>query len=104
MNTNTDIIPAVAGTLTTDSTTIPQTVKYTRRVHMCQSVRGPLMNWTKRDWKNATTYITPEGGGRCTADELKAHFLKLLADGNEVIPIGDCDNFDPKTGCRGHQI
>ena len=62
------------------------------------------MNWTKRDWKNATAWITPKEGGRCTGDELKAHFLKLLTEGNEVIPIGDCDNFDPKTGCRGHDI
>lgn len=73
-----------------------------KRIHMCQSVRGPLMNWTKREWERATKYITPDDGVRCTGQELKAHFLKLLADGNEVIPIGECDNFDQKTGCRGH--
>lgn len=73
------------------------------RYHICQSVRGPLHNWTNREWKNACKWITPKAGGHYTPDQLKSEFLGLLADGWEVIPFGDdCDNFDKKKGCLGH--
>lgn len=75
-----------------------------QQVHLCQSVRGPLMNWKPSDWKRATKWMTRDDGTRFTADELKQQFLDLLAAGNEVIPIGECDNFDPKHGCLGHDL
>lgn len=75
----------------------------TTQFHLSQSVTGPLRNWTKRDWKRACNWITPKAGGRYTPEKLKDKFLKLLADGWEVIPCGeDCDNFDKKNGCLGH--
>jgi hypothetical protein len=72
------------------------------KFHMGQSITGPLRNWKKPDWKRATRYITRNDGGTYTADELKDVFLKELALGHEVVPIGECDNWDWKTGCRGH--
>lgn len=70
--------------------------------HMCQSITGPLMNWKKGDWKKATKYITRNDGSHYTPDELKGVFLDELAKGHEVVPIGECDNFDWKHGCQGH--
>lgn len=76
----------------------------TTRVHFCQSIRGPLTNWKAKDWKQATKWMTRNDGSRYTADELKQEFLNLLSQGKEVIPIGECDNFDFKEGCKGHRI
>lgn len=72
------------------------------RYHLCQSVRGPLTNWKPKDWKSATKWMTKLDGTRYTPHELKQVFLDLLASGHEVIPISECDNFDPKSGCKGH--
>jgi len=78
---------------------------YTRRVHLCQSITGPLRNWKPKDWKNALRWINKGDGSKyASADELKGAFLAELAKGHEVVPIGDCDNFDYKKGCQGHDI
>lgn len=73
-----------------------------KTIHICQSIVGPLRTWTKRDWTKATKYMKRSDGSRYTADELKDAFLAELAQGREVIPIGECDNFDWKVGCKGH--
>lgn len=70
--------------------------------HMAQSIIGPLTNWNQSDWKRATNWITRPDGSRYTHAELKAEFQSELAKGHEVVPIGECDNFDFKRGCRGH--
>lgn len=76
-----------------------------KKIHMSQSVRGPLMNWTPRQWQEATDWMKRDDGSRYeSGDALKAAFLDLLVAGNEVIPVGECDDFDPKKGCRGHDI
>lgn len=69
---------------------------------MCLSVRGAL-NWNKAKLRNATKWITRDDGTRYTPDELRSALMDELAKGHEVIPMGTCDNFDFKTGCRGHR-
>ena len=66
-----------------------------RRVHMSLSVRGALRN-RSFDW------FTKDDGSTCTKEEGFNYLCDKLAAGWEKLPIGDCDNFDPKTGCRGH--
>lgn len=39
-----------------------------------------------------------------TAKEVKAFLREQLALGRRVLPMGDCDNFDYQTGCRGHIV
>jgi hypothetical protein len=34
---------------------------------------------------------------------VKAEFERYIAEGKSVIPMGDCDNFDFETGCKGHK-
>ncbi len=72
-------------------------------MHLSQSIRGPLTNWTPLDWKNATKWIHKEDGSNYEPFELKQAFLDELAKGHEVVPIGKCDNFDFKEGCKGHE-
>lgn len=76
------------------------------RFHMCQSVTGPLKNWSGRKWDEATEWITRDDGTKFrNGEELEAMFQDLADKGIKVIPIGsDCDNFCSTDGCRGHPI
>jgi hypothetical protein len=67
--------------------------------HAFLSVRGALTNWPKRMFKNMFKH---DDGRTMTADEAKSTLLDELSKGHEVIPYGDCDNFDFKKGCQGH--
>ena len=70
--------------------------------HMCQSVRGAL-NWDKKTLKRNARFLTDDLGNRMTPDQVRQAFMDELAKGHEVIPLGkECDNFDYKTGCKGH--
>lgn len=33
----------------------------------------------------------------------RAMLRKLVVKGHR-LPVGDCDNFDPKSGCQGHPL
>lgn len=74
-----------------------------KNYHLCQSVRGALMNWTKREWSRA---LVDENGRRLPADVAKQWMLDQLAQGREVIPITHkpCEGFSYKTGCPGHEM
>jgi hypothetical protein len=72
--------------------------------HMGQSVTGALTNWTDRDWSEAREWIFKDNGQQFSSNcELRAEFVKHLEQGRLVIPLGDCDNWDWKTGCKGHE-
>jgi hypothetical protein len=73
-------------------------------VHMSQSIIGPLRNWSPKQWRDATEWITKLDGSKYTAEGLKAVFEQLYAEGKHCFPIGDCNDFDYKHGCRGHPI
>lgn len=72
-----------------------------RTIHMSLSVRG-VLRYGKRELRRACKWIRRPDGGEFTPDELREALLDELTKGNEVIPFGDCDDFDPKSGCRGH--
>ena len=74
-----------------------------RKTHLCLSVRGAL-NWSKAEMKRMASSITVDGKQLKTADEVRNFLLDELAQGHEVLPFGDCDNFDWKTGCKGHEL
>ncbi len=75
----------------------------TRTVHLCLSVRGALKNMSNSDLANM---IVHDDGSKATADEAKDYLLDELANGHEVIPIGDpCEGFDYSGGgCPGHEV
>ena len=67
--------------------------------HMCLDVRGAIKNFSKRQ---LTGMFTRPDGTKLTAEEAREHLLDHLSEGHEVIPMGRCNNFDWKEGCRGH--
>lgn len=73
------------------------------RICLSQSIRGPLQNWDDIDWRKATKWMTHQDGTPFKGGaELRALFLQMLSEGKEVVPYGECDNFDFKKGCLGH--
>lgn len=71
------------------------------KIHFCLSLKGALNNFKKSEWKNA---LKTEDGRWLTPDEVKSFFIDCLSEGKLVLPMGDCDKFDYKTGCPGHEI
>ena len=69
--------------------------------HMCSDIRGMLRNHTR---KNSLDNIFRDAKtGRSIGDaEAREYLYDCLAKGWRVIPLGDCDNFDYQTGCKGH--
>lgn len=74
------------------------------RFHMNQSVRGALLHWSDNQWTDAVSWITKDDGSSfASGAALKQEFEKMLAQGIECLPLGPCNNFDPKKGCLGHR-
>ena len=73
-----------------------------KTIHLCQSVRGAL-RWSAKEMREACKWTTKDDGSRFTPDELRDAFMDELAKGHEVIKTGECDNFDYKKGCLGHE-
>lgn len=48
--------------------------------------------------------ITVDGHTLNTVREIKNFLQGQLDMGREVLPMGDCDNFDYQTGCQGHVV
>lgn len=67
----------------------------TTRIHMCLDIAGALRNGN-------LGYFQHDDGRRMTDREAKDRLKLLQAKGWRVFPLGDCDNFDPQTGCKGH--
>lgn len=44
----------------------------------------------------------PSGTRSMTPDEARDVLMDELANGHDFIPFGHCDNFDFKSGCKGH--
>lgn len=73
-----------------------------RTIHVSQSVRGAL-RWSPREFRAATEWITKSDGSRFTPEGLREALMDELAQGHEFLPMGECEGFDPKTGCPGHE-
>jgi hypothetical protein len=73
----------------------------TTTIHMSICIRGLLKN--KLGKKSLKGFFTTDNGKPCTHDQAMDYLMDCLAKGWEVIPMGECDNFDYKTGCKGHK-
>jgi len=70
--------------------------------HLCMDIKGFLMRASKREYKNL---FTSDDGRTMSPDEAKRELLDRLSKGENFIPFGNCDNFDPvKDRCRGHEV
>lgn len=70
-----------------------------RRVHCCVDIQG-VLRWPDKDLRKMFTENGQYKSGAYVRDWLKLQ----LALGKKVLPMGECDNFDFQTGCRGHEI
>ena len=70
-----------------------------RMIHCCLDIRDGMMN--ARMLKGV---ITVDGHTLTTVKEIRSFLQKQLDMGRRVLPMGDCDNFDYQTGCKGHVV
>lgn len=72
-----------------------------RTIHLSLSIRGALASGYSglKNWRGA---ITVDGKTLQTVQEIQEFFFDQLAMGRELLPFGESDNFDYKTGCKGH--
>lgn len=68
-------------------------------IHMCISIAGALRNTTARKMDG---WMTDEQGRPLSGKYVREQFKKAQFEGKRVLPMGDCDNFDYQTGCKGH--
>lgn len=68
------------------------------KMHLHVNVRG-VLKWNDEDLGGM---ITMDSGYVLTPSETREYFEEELTRGNEILPMGGCDNFDPKHGCMGH--
>jgi hypothetical protein len=74
----------------------------THQFHLCLSIRGAL-SWPLRDFQRKIVPMLQHDDGRpMTEHEARNALFDELAQGHEVLPIGQCDNFDYTKGCQGH--
>jgi hypothetical protein len=69
--------------------------KPSRTVHVSLSVRGAL---TWKDSQLRGMFRISQGGGCLDAKEARELLMDCLANGQEFLPMGPCEGFDPKTG------
>jgi hypothetical protein len=65
-------------------------------IHMCMDIRGAIKN-------KAFSGFTNDDGSPATREQALEYLMDELAKGHDVIPLGECDNFDFKKGCLGHE-
>jgi len=72
-----------------------------RRFHMGLSVRGAL-RWPVSELAKLLRDSDGDGGFLSPQDAREA-LMEELSKGHEVLPIGDCPDWDYTTGCPGHE-
>lgn len=70
-----------------------------RIFHFNLSIRDGLSNV-----KALLGCITVDGKTLNTVPEVRNFLREQLDMGRECLPLGDCDNFDYETGCKGHFV
>jgi hypothetical protein len=72
---------------------------------MCLSVRGALWNraWLRNSDSSLVGSMIDDAGKKMDSRQIFELLCDSLEKGQLVLPMGDCNDFDPKTGCRGHR-
>ena len=77
-------------------------VRYTQKTHMSVSIRGALENLNRKRNKNGESCFDGDDGRPLKVWQAIKELNDELSKGKRVLPVGDCDDFDFQTGCRGH--
>jgi hypothetical protein len=69
------------------------------KIHMCVDIRGLLEMHRRKKIR----IMQHDDGRRMTDSEARDYLYKALGEGKEFLPCSsECDNFDYKKGCLGH--
>lgn len=68
-------------------------------IHCCLDISGGI-----RNAKMLKGCITVDGHALNTVKEIRNFLQGQLDMGRRVLPMGECDDFDYQTGCRGHYV
>lgn len=82
----------------------PRVVRF---LHMSVCLRGLIAQTAPHEWSRHARegLITkPDGSHFASGREALDAHIDAIAKGIEYAPIGKCDNFDVKSGCRGHDV
>lgn len=71
-----------------------------RRIHFRLDIKGALKNFEDEHWGRT---MKTDDGKWFTPAEVRDYFIECLSEGILYLPMGDCDKFDPKNGCPGHE-
>lgn len=76
----------------------------TRTLHVGLSVRGALA-WDRAEFRRALKWMKREDGTPFeSVEQLRDALMDELVAGHEILPFAECDNWDWKEGCRGHDV
>lgn len=64
--------------------------------HMCICIEGALRQ------PRLLKYWTDDDGNPQKPAAVREFLRCELAKGRKVLPMGECDNFDYQSGCKGH--
>ena len=70
-----------------------------RIIHCCLDISGGI-----RNAKDLRGCITVDGKTLETTKEVRTFLQGQLDLGRRVLPMGDCDDYDYQTGCKGHYV
>ena len=76
----------------------------TRHLHMNMTVgffAGLLRDMERRG--EPQDYVKSDDGEYASFAEAQTYLDQLRSDGVHVLPVGECNNFDPIKGCLGHE-
>lgn len=74
-----------------------------RTFHLCLGISGALRMSKKEFRRVFDGSVTRNDGSRMHLEDFRQYLLDEQAKGHKVVPMCDCDNFDHKTGCKGHE-
>jgi hypothetical protein len=69
--------------------------------HCSLSIAGALKQIPNNDRQS---FADDDNGRPLTNRQLRTILQEAHAEGKRVLPMGDCNNFDYQTGCRGHDV
>ena len=71
------------------------------KIHMATSIDG-LLAMSDAKMKRMLNCVRDENGNHPTLAEFKKYLNEEKAKGHLLLPVPECDNFDPVKGCLGH--
>ena len=69
--------------------------------HMSVSIEG-LLAMSDAKMKRILNSVKDDEGNQPTLEEFKKYLTHEWAIGHRLLPVPECDNFDPVKGCLGH--